>query len=319
MSLVTALAGLLVIGGLAGAAVSLYLRDRRQVSDLRQVLEMRYLDADDAIGVAEAGSLLTRTGVVAERALAGTSVLGRLRGLVERSDWKLTPGEVVAVSAFAAVLGVVLGLLGGSPVLAVLLAVIGGAGPYVAVTLSVTRRTSRFQQQFPGILDLISASLESGAGIPQALELVVAEADEPAASEFARVLSATRLGAPLTEALQEMAVRLGSRDLSWTVQAIAVQQRTGGRLAEVLRIVAGVMRSREEIRRELAALTAEGKLSAYILGGLPVFFALFLSVAQPDYLRPLYTTGLGIALLVTATVLVAVSFLVMLRIIKIEV
>lgn len=319
MSLTTALTTLLVLGGLSATAVSLYLRDRRKVSDLRQVLEMRYLTDDEAIGAAEAGSLLTRTGAVAERALAGTGLLGRLGAVVERSDWKLSPGEVVAVSAFASVGGLVVGLLGGSPVLAVLLPVLGAVGPYVAVSVSVSRRTARFQAQFPDILDLMAASLESGAGVPQALELVVAEADEPAASEFARVLSATRLGTSLTAALQDMSVRLGSRDLAWTVQAIAVQQRTGGRLAEVLRIVAGVMRSREEVRRELSALTAEGKLSAYILAGLPVFFALFLALVQPEYLRPLYTSALGVVMLLVAAVSVVISFLVMLRIVKIEV
>jgi tight adherence protein B len=124
---------------------------------------------------------------------------------------------------------------------------------------------------------------------------------------------------PFVQALAEMAERIGSRDLDWSVQAIAVQQRTGGRLADVLRIVAEVMRSREELRRELRALTAEGRLSAYVLTALPVLFAGFLAFANPGYLHPLFSTAFGVFLVVGASVAMAVSYLAMMRIVRIEV
>lgn len=319
VSLPTLLGALLVLGGIAAAAVALAQRDRRRVSDLRQVLELQYLEDERTLSAGEAGSLLARSGALAERALANTSSLSSLSALVQRSDWKLSPGEVVAVSLAAGAGGLLLGALAGSPVLVVLLGVVGLVAPIVAVRISVSRRSRRFAEQFPDILDIMAASLESGAGVQQALELVVAEADDPAASEFARVLSATRLGTPLIEAMATMAERLDSTDLRWTVQAIAVQQRTGGRLAEVLRIVAGVMRARVEIARELAALTAEGRLSAYILAALPVGFALFLSVVQPDYLRPLYASALGLVMLGLGAGAVVIGFVAMLRIVKVEV
>jgi tight adherence protein B len=211
------------------------------------------------------------------------------------------------------------GVLSGSMPLAVLLAGFATVGPFLLVSRSVERRKRRFEEQLPDVLDLIAASLEAGGGVPRALEMVVGEADEPAASEFARVLSATRLGTPLVEALAEMRERLGSRDLSWTVQAIIVQQRTGGRLADVLRVVSSFMRSREEIRRDLRALTAEGRLSAYVLGALPFFLATVLLFVNPSYLNPLFTTGLGLAMTGGAAGMMAVSFVLMKKIVKVEV
>ncbi|HEY8201187.1 MAG TPA: type II secretion system F family protein, partial [Actinomycetota bacterium] len=238
---------------------------------------------------------------------------------IERSDWKLSPGEFVSVTLGLAGAGFVVGLLAGSGVLAALLAGFAVVGPYLLMSRSVERRKRRFEEQLPEVLELIAASLEAGGGVPRALELVVGEADEPAASEFARVLSAARLGTPLVEALEDMRERLGSRDLAWTVQAIRVQQRSGGRLADVLRIVASFMRSREEIRRDLRALTAEGRLSAYVLGALPFFLATVLLFVNPTYLNPLFTTPIGFAMLAGAGVMMGVSFVLMKKIVKVEV
>jgi tight adherence protein B len=318
MSVLTVLAALLVLGGLGLAGYALSRRDQRRVHDLREILELSYLDDGTELDPKDASSLLARSGALAERALEGTDLLTKLRTTVQRSDWTVKPGELVAISLALAVIGAIVGFLA-TPVLGAILAVIGLVGPFALVSRSVNTRTRRFEAQFPDILDLIAASLESGASVQQALELVVAEADEPAASEFGRVLAATRLGSPLVDALEEMSARLESRDLAWTVQAIIVQQRTGGRLAEVLRIVADVMRGREEVRREISALTAEGRLSAYILSALPVIFAMFLAVVRPDYLHPLISTAVGILMLGVSGVLLVVAYVAMIRIVKIEV
>jgi tight adherence protein B len=307
-----------VLIGLGASAYAMWARDQRRVHDLRELLELSYLDDGTDLDPKEASSLLARSGAIAERALEGTSLLTRLRTVVQRSDWTIKPGELVALSLALGVVGAILGFIA-TPILGVILAVVGLVGPFAFVSRSVSTRTRRFEEQFPDILDLIAASLESGASVQQALELVVAEVDEPAASEFGRVLAATRLGSPLVDALEEMSARLDSRDLAWTVQAIIVQQRTGGRLAEVLRIVADVMRGREEVRRELKALTAEGKLSAYILSALPVVFAAFLAVVRPDYLHPLISTAVGIVMLVASAILLVGAYIAMLRIVKIEV
>ncbi len=309
---------LVAVGGFA-AILAVRLRRDRRVHNLSALLDdysgsTVSLEEDDDLRAA-----LARTGRLAERAFAETSVLAKVRRTLARSDWTLTPGEFLATSAGLALGGVLIGLLSSAIPLAVLLGLAGIALPYVLVTTSVSRRRRRFDDQLPDVLDLLAASLESGAGIAQALELVVAEAPEPTATEFARVLAATRLGSSLVEGLEQMAERLDSRDLVYTVQAISVQQRTGGRLAEVLQIVAEFMRGRFELKREISALTAEGRLSAYLLGGLPFAIAGLVSLLNPGYLSPLFTTGVGIAMVSVAGLLMLISFFFMSRIIKIEV
>jgi tight adherence protein B len=315
---VTIIAALLVAAGIAMCAVALARRARRRLTNLRQELELAYLD-DGAVEPKDVSSLLARSGAYTERALQGTGILNRVAANIERSDYEVKPGELVLISLAAAVVSLALALAVGSPILGVVLVVVSLLAPYTLVARSVHKRMRRFEAQFPDILDLVAASLESGASVAQAFELVVAEAQEPAASEFARVLAGTRMGESLIDSLDDLALRLGSRDVQWTVRAIGVQQRTGGRLAEVLRIVAGVMRSREEIRREIRALTAEGRLSAYVLTGLPIVFTAFLALVRPAYLEPLYTTALGVAMLCGGGLMLAISYVVMMRIVKIEV
>lgn len=314
------LASLLVGSGMFALVVAGRRRGARRVKDLRAVLEVAYLEGGDStLSPKEASHLLARAGIVAERALGKGSFFAAVRSRIERSDWKVTTGEFMAASTAAGAVGLFIGIASGSPVLAVLGTAAGLSLPFVAVVRSVSRRRSKFESQFPEVLDLLAAGLESGSSVAQALELVVAEAEDPAAAEFGRVLSATRLGVPIVDALRTMGERLGSRDLNWTVQAIVVQQRTGGRLADVLRTVAEFMRAREEVRRELRALVAEGKLSAYILGALPFAVAIYLLIVNPDYLNPLFSTFPGIVMVAGASVLMLIGFFAMSRIIKIEV
>lgn len=312
---------LIVAGGLFVAVVASRASSQVRVRDLRKVLDT-YSSTDADVPAQEDDELrraLAQTGRLAERAFSETGLFAKVRTTLARSDWTLSPGEFIAVSLVAGIAGVAIGVLSSAPPLALLLGILGLLGPFGLVTRSVNRRRALFEDQLPDVLDLLAASLESGAGIAAALELVIAEASDPAASEFARVLTATRLGATLVDGLSDMAERLDSRDLLYTVQAISVQQRTGGKLAEVLGIVADFMRGRAELRREIKALTAEGRLSAYILGGLPFGIAGFVSLTNPDYLEPLYTTLPGLVMLGVAGVLMLVSFFFMARIIKIEV
>ncbi len=312
------LGALFVGGGIFAIFFAVGARRQRKVRNLKELIDVAYLDSDPD-KAAETSKLLARAGLLAEKALGSSGAFASITSKIDRSDWRVSSGEFVSASLVAGIVGFLLGVAGGSSVLGVLL---GGAGlivPYLLMSRSVDKRKAAFEEQLPDVLDLLAAALESGSSIQQSLEVVVSEADEPAASEFARVLSAARLGAPLVDSLHAMSERLGSRDLTWTVQAIVVQQRTGGRLADILRTVAEFMRAREEVRRELRALVAEGKLSAYILGALPFVVAAFLLITNPDYLDPLFTTGPGIVMVAGATFMMLIGFYVMSRIIKIEV
>ena len=312
------LGGLLVAVGIIIASVARAFANERRVRDLRAALDLQTLSTPSTADPAETSSLLARSGLLAERAL-GEGALTWARHVLERSDWSLSAGEFAVVTGAAATLGAGLGWLSGGMALAVLGAAVGGGAPYAFAVRSVTRRRRAFDEQFPALLDLLAGSLESGAGVAQALQLVVEEADEPASSEFGRVLAATKIGVPLGEALTTASERIGSKDLAWTVQAILVQQRTGGRLADILRIVARTMRDRFELHRELHALTAEGRLSAYILGGLPFALAGLLLIVNPHYLSPLFHDPLGYLLIGGAGALMLVAFTWMSRIVRVEV
>lgn len=314
-----ALAALLFAAGIFVTVYGIQARRSRNLRNLREVLDIHYEKGDEDLSARDASTLLARAGVVAGRAMEQAGMTGRIVGKLERSDWQVGPGEFAVVSLAAGTAGFLFGAMAGSLPLALLLGIAALMTPTVYVNRSVERRRSRFEDQFPDILDLIAAGLESGSSMSQALELVVAEADDPAATEFSRVLTSTRLGVPLVDALKAMSERVGSRDLEWTVQAIVVQQRTGGRLADILHTVAEFMRGREEIRREIKALTAEGRLSAYVLGGLPFLLAGLILLVNPDYLDPLFNTVAGIVMMGGSLVLLVIGFVVMFRMIKIEV
>ena len=141
------------------------------------------------------------------------------------------------------------------------------AAPIWFLGWAADRRRARFEADLPDIVSLIAGSLRSGWGIQQAIDLIVDETKDPAATEFRRVQSETRLGLSLEESLNKMAARLDSLDFAWIVSAIGIQREVGGNLAEVLDIAAAAIRERAELRREVVALTAEGRFSAIILVG----------------------------------------------------
>ena len=146
------------------------------------------------------------------------------------------------------------------------------ASPFLGVAYlrqRISRRTRKFEEQFPDALTLIASSLSAGHTFLRSIQMMCEEAEAPISEEFARVVSETQLGDPLVDALARMAQRLDLRDVDWVVQAIRIQQTVGGKLADLLHTLADFIRAREEIRREVDVLTAEGKISAYVLGALP--------------------------------------------------
>jgi tight adherence protein B len=163
------------------------------------------------------------------------------------------------------------------------------------------------------------SALRSGFSLPQAVDALVREGPEPVAGEFNRALAEIRLGGELEDALDRVATRNNSRDLGWLVMAIRIQREVGGNLSEVMETAVSTMRERGRLFRHVRALSAEGRLSAYVLIALPVGVAAFMFASRGDYIRPLYTTFLGVVMLVTAVVLVAVGAFWLSRVIKVRV
>jgi Flp pilus assembly protein TadB len=249
-------------------------------------------------------------------------------GAQDRLSSRLDLAGITRKPAEWALLGVCLGI-GIAATLSLvtsylLVGVVGGAlvgwlTMRLSVSVRILRRRAAFSDQLPDLLQLIASTLQAGFSLLQALDAVVREENQPAAGEFSRALAETRIGANLEDKLEAMANRMDSDDLRWTVMAIRIQQGVGGNLAEVLLTIADTIRERAYLRRQVSALSAEGRLSAYILVALPLVVGTWLFISSAEYMRPLYTTGFGEFLLATAASFLLVGALWMRRAIKVEV
>jgi Flp pilus assembly protein TadB len=245
----------------------------------------------------------------------------RLARRLDRAGISRQPAEWALLCVCVCVtLVAVCTLLLGDPVLGVLLGVVmGWAAMHLVLNLKISKRRGAFDDQLPNVLQLIASSIQSGFSLAQAFDAVVREDVQPASGEFARALAETRLGVDLADALDGIVDRLESTDLGWVVMAIRIQRETGGNLAEVLRNTVATMRERAYLRRQVRTLSAEGRLSAYVLLALPVLIGGWLFFSDPTYMHPLYTTFMGVSMLVIATVLVVVGALWMRNLINVEV
>jgi tight adherence protein B len=187
--------------------------------------------------------------------------------------------------------------------LAALVVLLGTVGPFLYLAVMASRRQAKFDEQLPSTLQLVAGALQAGHSLQQAVDTVVHEAADPIAAEFQRVLTEARLGRPLEEAFEAMARRTKSLDFEWTVMAIRLQRQVGGNLAEVLSTVSQTIRDRYTLKRQIRALSAEGRLSSLILSVLPVLLFAGLLLLNPVFLRPLYTTTAGLTMMAGAALL----------------
>jgi tight adherence protein B len=233
---------------------------------------------------------------------------------------RLLAGEFVALTALSALGGaVVAALLIQNIVFVILIAAAGGMVPFFWLVWSRNKRQNLLVDQLADTLSILASSLRAGYSFLQALDTVSKEIGEPSASEFQRVVAEIRLGRPIDDALTAMAERVGSPDLKWAVIAVNVQREVGGNLAEVLDIVASTVRERAYIRRQVRVLSAEGRISVAILAALPFAIMLYLAIIRPEYLGLLFTTTIGVVMLVIGGVLMSAGIYIMTRIVKIDV
>nr|WP_272902391.1 type II secretion system F family protein [Brevibacterium daeguense] len=210
---------------------------------------------------------------------------------------------VIVSSLAAGAVGMVLsGLL-----LGVVLAVLAPVGARIALQVLAKRRRRAFAEQLDDSLQLMASSLRAGHSMLQALASVAREAEQPTSEEFTRIINETRIGREMGEALEETAERMGSQDFVWVTQAIAINREVGGNLAEVLDGVGHTIRERNQIRRQVAALASEGKMSAYVLMALPFGIIGFLAITSREYIMAFTTGLLGYSLIGISVVLLIVG------------
>jgi tight adherence protein B len=188
---------------------------------------------------------------------------------------------------------------------------------YLKIKLS--KRCAAFSDQLPDVLQLVAASLRSGFSLNQALDAVVHQGEDPCAPEIGRALAEARLGVDIEDALDKAADRMRCRDLSWVVMAVRISRQVGGNLSEVLVTTVHTMRERAQLRRQVRSLSAEGRLSAYVLVAMPIGVGGWLFAVRREYLRPLWTTGPGIGMLIAAVLGILIGAWWLSRVVKIEV
>jgi tight adherence protein B len=242
---------------------------------------------------------------------------------LDRSDIKLNVSEFVAVRLFLTFILVVLPFI----FLSGILSFIGAAGlgllgfklPYLWLSRAKKKRISKLDSQLPDALTMMSNSLKAGFGLMQSLELVSRELEHPIATDMRRTLQDIQVGSTTEEALLNFSARSGSSDLDIVITAMLIQQSTGGNLAEILDNVGHTMRERIRIRGEIKTLTTQGVMTGFIIGGLPIFIGVVVSLLNPGYIDPLFNSLIGNAMLAMAVVMETIGILVIKKIMAIEV
>jgi tight adherence protein B len=306
--------GLLLVGLMLFSPLLDFSRQRRRLAQVD-----RFALTPPPIRTATDGAMARAALAVTAQVVRSPGRQERIAAQLERANLRLRPHEwllIRALLSFAA--GVVLALFAG-PLGFLAGVVLTWLGTALYRRNRADKRARAFANQLPDALQLIIGSLRSGFSLTQAIEAMIRELADPLSTEFARAMGETRLGVPLEDALERVAARISCADLSWAVVAIRVQREVGGNLAEVLETTVGTMRERSSLHRHVRALSAEGRLSAYVLIALPFALGGFMLLFRRDYLRPLYTQPIGVLMLGVGAGLMAVGAIWMSRMVKIRV
>lgn len=328
---VTPVLGLALAGTFVGLLVlGIVLASSTFKSDRRSRVENidRYVSAGTTLSKAKnarPSAVSENLVFLGERMMEGRESTNKTLSLIERADLPLRAGEwwvlrivsVVAGTAFAVLMfrGGLLMTLGATLAGVVL----GWFAPAAVLRFLASRRAKKFDSQLPDVLTLVASSLSTGFSLLQALDAVAKDAAEPAAKEFSRALAETRIGADVADSLERVADRMDSANMKWTSMAIRIQREVGGNLAGTLKTTAKTLREREELYRHVRALSAEGRLSAYILIALPIGIFFYTMQTNREYVELLWTRALGIGMLVAGVISLIVGMFWMRKVVDVKV
>jgi tight adherence protein B len=315
--------------GLTLVVVGFLLRARERAAVMNELMSLaRYgegeLDDDDELAELDNPNFELSGFGNAAVSLAGRLVTqldaqGALAASLEKARIPLRAGEYAIVAACGSIVGgLLLGAITANWMLGTVAFVVFVFVAAKFPAFRIARRQKALGRQLPDALSLVASSLAAGHTFLRAIQMMCEEADPPLAEEFGRVVFEVRLGAPLVDALERMAQRSGVKDLEWVVQAIRIQQTVGGKLADLLHTLADFMRARDEVRREIDVLTAEGRVSAWILGAMPVLLLLAVQVMSPHYADALFH-GWGLAALAFSGVSIVMGVGLIRRMVRIDI
>jgi Flp pilus assembly protein TadB/Mg-chelatase subunit ChlD len=310
----------LLVGGLVALAAMLLVRPpnrtlRRRMSEFVSLANPELQAADPKPKPQQSTTLFRH----AEKPLEGSRRWAQFKRNLEISEVQMPAVQIVLWTVVATVIAMWL------------IATVTGVGIFAFFALAIPwsvrsvlkrkllKRREAFADQLPDNLQVIASGLRAGHSLVGALALVVEESDEPSQSEFRRVIADEQLGVPLEDAIEVVVERMDNNDLKQVALVAALQRRTGGSAAEVIDRVTETIRERAELRRLVKGLTAQGRLSRWIVSLLPPALMGVISVINPHYLDPLFRTGGGRMLLLIGTVMVVSGSLVIKKIVEIKV
>ncbi|MET4637097.1 type II secretion system F family protein [Mycetocola sp. 2940] len=242
---------------------------------------------------------------------------------LEQASIRMKPSAflimVIAAGLVLAIVGLVatIGTLWMFPAM-IIFAALAPLGATIMLNIRASKRRARFADQLDESLTLLAGGLRAGHSLLRAVDAASQETESPTSEEFARVVNETRIGRDLGDALSNTATRMRSEDFEWVAQAIAINREVGGNLSLVLDQVSHTIRQRNQIRRQVKGLAAEGKMSAWILILLPIVVFLFILLLQPSYLDAFFGNILGILALIVAVILLIVGSFWMMAVVKVK-
>ncbi len=265
----------------------------------------------------------TRALDVLDKAIAKRPFAQKWRTQLARADIKLTVAEfaamhVVSVLGFFAAAFFI--LFRGELVISLVAAFVGFFAPRLYVSRATSQRLVKFEQQLPDTLGLWVNALRSGYSVLQAMEAIGKDAPEPTSTEFKRVVQEVQLGIDLEDALEHLLARVESDDLDLVVTAVNIQREVGGNLAEILEVISHTIRERIKLKGEIRVMTAQGRITGYLISGLPIILALFLLTIQPDFMNPMFENRLcGWPMLGVGLALIGIGTAIIQKIVNIEI
>ncbi len=246
-----------------------------------------------------------------------------------RADLKWRVSEFIGVKVLAALAGAGIGaIIGRASPQAMLISSLVGAivlsfAPNIYLAVRAGNRIKAFNNQLGDTITLMSNALRSGYSFLQTLDMVSREAPQPVSTEFSRVVQEVGLGRSTEEALDNLLRRIPSEDLELLITAVNIQHEVGGNLAQILDTIGHTIRERVRIKGEIKTLTAQGRISAYVITGLPIALAIFITVINPEYMSPIFTFGFPpenwCCLPVASLFMIMIGYFAIMKIIDIEV
>ena len=254
------------------------------------------------------------------RALAGRTWAEKMATQLARADLKFTVGEFLALQVITVILatGASYFLFGG-----IILPAVAALGGYFAPRFYVRyrqgRRLKQFNDQLGDAINLMVNGLRSGYSVLQAMEAISKEMPPPIGPEFGRVVQEVQLGLSMEQALANLLRRIDSEDLDLMITAINIQREVGGNLAEILDVISYTIRERVRIKGEISVMTAQGRITGYVIGGLPIAIMLLLMVLNREYILRMFRHPCGWIMLSVIAIMLGIGTLVIRKIVSIEV